>query len=150
MTRRAFSREKTNLGNGEVSVALSRNREYSDIDCTLAVKTSGDVFKKLNAAAVKQSLKNLVMTNAFEKPFQPNFGANIRILLFELMDEGDDYFVMRRLKRTIEDYEPRANVISVKVASSTGHPNHLAISIVFKVVNFRETYTLTTNLERLR
>ena len=129
MTRRAFTQEKSNLGRGEVSVTLSRNREYSDIDCTLAAKTGGDIFKKVNAAAVKQSLKNLVMTNTFEKPFRPEFGANLRGLLFELADEGTDYFVIERLKRIIEKQEPRADIIDIIISSALSIRNHIEITI---------------------
>lgn len=150
MTRRAFTQEKTNLGRGEVSVTLSRNREYSDIDCTLAVKTGGDIFKKVNAAAVKQSLKNLIMTNTFEKPFRPEFGANLRGLLFELADEGTDYFVIERLKRIVEEQEPRANILDIIVSTAQTIRNHIAITITFKVVNYQQTFSLTANLERLR
>lgn len=148
MTRRAFTQEKTNLGRGEVSVTLSRNREYSDIDCTLAVKTGGDIFKKVNAAAVKQSLKNLIMTNTFEKPFRPEFGANLRGLLFELADEGTDYFVIERLKRIVEEQEPRANILDIIVSTAQTIRNHIAITITFKVVNYQQTFSLTANLER--
>lgn len=150
MTRRAFTQEKTNLGRGEVSVTLSRNREYSDIDCTLAVKTGGDIFKKVNAAAVKQSLKNLIMTNTFEKPFRPEFGANLRGLLFELADEGTDYFVIERLKRIVEEQEPRANILDIIVSTAQTIRNHIAITITFKVMNYQQTFSLTANLERLR
>ena len=150
MTRRAFTQEKTNLGRGEVSVNLSRNREYSDIDCTLAVKTGGDIFKKVNAAAVKQSLKNLIMTNTFEKPFRPEFGANLRGLLFELADEGTDYFVIERLKRIVEEQEPRANILDIIVSTAQTIRNHIAITITFKVMNYQQTFSLTANLERLR
>jgi len=150
MTRRAFTQEKTNLGRGEVSVTLSRNREYSDIDCTLAVKTGGDIFKKVNAAAVKQSLKNLIMTNTFEKPFRPEFGANLRGLLFELADEGTDYFVIERLKRIMEEQEPRADILNIIVSNALEIRNHIAITITFKVVNYQQTFSLTANLERLR
>ena len=150
MTRRAFTQEKTNLGRGEVSVTLSRNREYSDIDCTLAVKTGGDIFKKVNAAAVKQSLKNLIMTNTFEKPFRPEFGANLRGLLFELADEGTDYFVIERLKRIVEEQEPRANILDIIVSNALEIRNHISITITFKVMNYQQTFSLTANLERLR
>ena len=61
MTRRAFAQETTNLGTNTVGV--SRQIQYSDIDLTLGVKPTGDVYKKLDAAAVRQSVKNLIMTN---------------------------------------------------------------------------------------
>ena len=62
MTRRAFAKEDGgNLETNNVSVSLKR--QYTDIDLTLAVKpTSGEVYKKINSASVKQAIKNLIMT----------------------------------------------------------------------------------------
>jgi len=69
---------------GSSSIIGSRTKVYKDIDLTFAAKPSGEIFKKTDAAAVKQAVKNLMLTNHFEKPFQPTFGANLRDLLFEL------------------------------------------------------------------
>ena len=78
---KAFSVED---GNQDTSTLRSRrNREYSDIDLSFLKSASGDVFKKTSAAAVKQSVKNLLMTNWGEKPFRPVFGGNLNDLLFE-------------------------------------------------------------------
>ena len=72
-TRRAFAQEDTDLNTA--SIASSRAKEYIDIDLTFQAKpTSGEIFKKKDAAAVKQAIKTLVMTNLLEKPFDPFFG----------------------------------------------------------------------------
>ena len=65
------------------SIVTTRNRKYSDLDLTFAARTTGDIFKKTDAAAVKQSVKTILQTNFGEKPFQPNFGADLRSRLFE-------------------------------------------------------------------
>ena len=90
------------------------------------------------------------MTNTFEKPFRPEFGANLRGLLFELADEGTDYFVIERLKRIVEEQEPRANILDIIVSTAQTIRNHIAITITFKVMNYQQTFSLTANLERLR
>ena len=82
--RNAFAVEDKNLS---VSTILtSRKVAYKDIDLTFKNKPSGEVFKKQEAAAVKQAVKNLLLTNYGEKPFNPDFGADLRSLLFELAD----------------------------------------------------------------
>jgi len=149
MTRRAYSQEDANLGTN--SVSISRKREYKDIDLTLAVKpTSGDVYKKLDAASVKQSVKNLIMTNQLEKPFRPKFGANIRSLLFELIDNNSDVLVRKRLFSAITRSEPRVRVLDIQVSYTDNYSNTLDTTITFKVLNSPEVFQITTNLARLR
>jgi len=150
MTRRAFSQEDGgNLGTNNVSV--SRKVQYKDIDLTLAVKpTSGDVYKKLDAASVKQAVKNLIMTNELEKPFRPNYGANLRELLFELADYGDDYIVEERIINSIQRFEPRAEIVDIRVSEVDGYKNTIDTTITFKILNTSEVVEFTTNLARLR
>jgi phage baseplate assembly protein W len=150
MTRRAFSQEDGgDLGTNNVSV--SRKVQYKDIDLTLAVKpTSGDVYKKLDAAAVKQAVKNLIMTNELEKPFRPNYGANLRDLLFELADYGDDYIIEERIINSIERFEPRAEIVDIRVSEVDGYKNTIDTTITFKILNTSEVVEFTTNLARLR
>ena len=120
MTRRAFAQEDINLGTN--SVEISRTRKYVDIDLTLSAKpTSKDIYKKNDAAAVKQAVKNLIMTNRLEKPFRPNFGGNIRSALFELADYGENFILTDQIASTIQRNEPRANGI--------GRPNNIWKSI---------------------
>ena len=150
MTRRAFSQEDGgDLGTNNVSV--SRKVQYKDIDLTLAVKpTSGDVYKKLDAASVKQAVKNLIMTNELEKPFRPNYGANLRDLLFELADYGEDYIIEERIINSIERFEPRAEIVDIRVSEVDGYKNTIDTTITFKILNTSEVVEFTTNLARLR
>ena len=77
MARYAYSREDQGDLNTS-TVKSARNKEHVDIDLNFTPKaTSGDIFKKTQLSAVKQSIKNLLMTNRLEKPFVANFGANI-------------------------------------------------------------------------
>ena len=80
MPTRAFSIEDGNIGNKTINTA--RNSFFSDIDLTFAKKGSGDVFKKQHAAAVKQAVRNLLLTNFSEKPFLPRFGGDLNSMLF--------------------------------------------------------------------
>ena len=77
MATRALSIEDANLRSTS-TVTTTQNKEYSDLDISLAVKdTTGDVYKKLSAESVKFAVKNLLLTNQGEKPFNPYYGGNL-------------------------------------------------------------------------
>ena len=59
-------------------------RNFSDIDLTfIANPVTGDLSKKYDENAVKQSIKNLVMTRNYERPFNSSIGSQIYNVLFE-------------------------------------------------------------------
>jgi phage baseplate assembly protein W len=140
----------TEDGNLSVSTLIgTRTRLYKDIDLTFANKTSGEIFKKESAAAVKQAVKNLMLTNYFEKPFQPLFGANLRELLFDLADDDAEEDVEERIINAISVFEPRAQALNV-TATATPDRNSIRVTVEFRVINTQETVTVTTVLARLR
>ena len=131
------------------SILTSRSKTYSDIDLSFAKKPSGDVYKKSDAAAVKQSVKNIVSTNRFEKPFQPNFGANITGLLFELATNRTSQMVRRQIEDVVYRYEQRAEILDIEVSDKVDQ-NTLKVKLTFKVVNTEEVVSITTTISRLR
>jgi len=146
--RRAFAQEDTNLQTA--SIATTREKQYTDIDLTFKAKpSSGEIFKKTDAAAVKQSVKTLVMTNLLEKPFRPRFGGNVRAQLFELADRGRSSIIRRNIIDNIQVFEPRAQVLDV-IVNLQPDSHSLDVTIKFKVVNTEEQVEFTTTLARLR
>jgi phage baseplate assembly protein W len=142
-----LSTEDGNLG---ISTLVgTRTKLYKDIDITFANKSSGEIFKKEDAAAVKQAVKNLMLTNYFEKPFQPLFGGNLREMLFDLADEDAEEDIEDRVKNAIGVFEPRAQVLNV-LAVSTPDRNEIKVTVEFRVINTQETVTVSTVLARLR
>ena len=107
MAVKAFSIEDGNLSG---SIISSRAKDYLDIDLTFTARPSGDIFKKQDAAAVRQSVKNLLLTSKGEKPFQPNFGANLNAALFSLDTEYDPEYIQDLMYDAITNNEPRARV----------------------------------------
>lgn len=146
-TTRFLSKEDGNLQ--QSSLITSRNKVYRDLDVTFAAKPSKEISVKKDAAAVKQAVKNLILTNYFEKPFQPFFGGNVRGLLFELADDVTAIEVEEQIASAITQYEPRAQIININVDSQPDR-NSIAVTVTFKVVNTQEIVTFTTNLSRLR
>jgi len=138
-------------GNPSVSTIIgSRSVQYKDIDLTFTSKSvSGEIFKKTEASAVKQAVKNLVMTNFAEKPFMPSFGANIQGLLFELADVDAEEKIENNIASAINRFEPRARTLQV-VANSNPDRNAVDVSITFQVVNTQEEVSLSIVLARLR
>lgn len=145
-TNRVLSREDGNL---ETSIILTRSRNYIDIDLAFEPKANGDIYKKKDAAAVKQSIKNLILTNHYEKPFQPRFGGNITSYFFELAYDETADEIRDDIIQAIEVYEPRAKIIDV-IVNVLPDQNSIAITIEFKVISTEELVTFTTTVSRLR
>lgn len=142
-----FSIEDGNLRSR--SLVTSRNKLYSDIDLTFAKKPSGDVYKKTDAAAVKQSIKNLMLTNIGEKPFNPYFGGGLSDLLFELADNDLNILLEDQIIAAIENWEPRAKLISI-VPNIQPDNNTARVKIVFQILNTSEEVVFETTVARLR
>jgi phage baseplate assembly protein W len=144
----------TKLAAEDVSLGLSsiigaRTKLYSDIDLTFAVKPSGEIFKKTDAAAVKQAVKNLMLTNGFEKPFQPLFGADLRALLFDLADDDAEEDIEERCINAISVFEPRAQALNVTAISNPDR-NSVSVVVEFRIINTDELVKFTSTLARLR
>ena len=123
-------------GNLSFSPRVTKKRIYSDLDLTFGARTTsdGDIFKKTDAASVKQSIKSLILTNRYEKPYRPAYGANVQGLLFELMDEDTGEEILNRVKQTISRYEPRAKILAIDVNASPDY-NKIFVNLEFRVVN---------------
>tara|TARA_R110000868_G_scaffold382366_1_gene648940 strand:- start:19701 stop:20144 length:444 start_codon:yes stop_codon:yes gene_type:complete len=147
MVTRAFAVEDGNLNTR--SLITTRNKLFSDIDLTFTVKPSGDLYKKTDAAAVKQAVKNILLTNQFEKPFQPTFGGNLSGLLFELVDNDTTWEIESVIKQALARFEPRALVKKV-ITNLKSDANSIGITVEFQVVNFEEIITVETTITRLR
>ena len=143
---RAFSIEDGTL---DKSIVSSRNVAYKDIDLTFSPKPAGDIFKKVDAAAVKQSVKNLLLTSRGEKPFNNFFGSNLNSALFALDTEFDPEFVQNLIFDAITNHEPRARVLSVTVQLKPEN-NTLDTTVKFQVVNTKEIVTVDVSLARVR
>lgn len=148
MVTRSLSIEDRFL-QGSTKITAIGQRKYSDIDLSFAKKRNGDIFTKTDVSAVKQAVKNLILTNRYEKPFNPFFGTNIRGLLFELASEFITYDIKEEIQRAVEVYEPRIRVIDV-TSEFTDNSNLLDVRLTFQVINTGEIVTIETEISRLR
>ena len=96
-----------------------RNKVFSDLDLDFDVHPN---TKKLNSLtgenAVVRSLKNLIYTNHYERPFHPEIGCNIRRSLFDNIMESTAITIQNQLSEVIENFEPRIKLVSVDVHAS--------------------------------
>jgi phage baseplate assembly protein W len=141
-----FSTEDNNLSQ---SIRVQRERKYSDLDLAFDARTTtdGDLYKKTDAAAVKQAVKNLLLTNRFEKPYRPDYGANLSSLLFELANEDVGEEIIEAVKGAIQRYEPRAKILDIKVTANL-NTNAIAVTIQFRVINTNAVDVLRVNLNQ--
>jgi phage baseplate assembly protein W len=132
--------------------ASSRStRLYRDIALSFETNAATkDVIVKKDVDAVKQSVKNLILTNHFERPFHPEIGSGITNLLFEPLDPITANSLSRVIGEVITNFEPRAQVVSVD-ARPNAEANSYEVTIDFRVINVPgELVSLTTMLERSR
>jgi len=131
---------------------ISRNvRQYRDLDLFFSRKNgTNDITKITDIEAVKRSIRNLVLTNFYEKPFHPEIGSGIRDMLFENMTPITAVVLARKVEDVIENFEPRARLISVRSLPNLDR-NEYKVTIEFFVVNApTELVDMTVFLEVLR
>lgn len=110
---------------------------------------SEDLALKRDEDAVKESIKNLILTDKGERLMQPLVGGNIRAMLFENNTPANIKIIQEQIKTTISEYEPRATLIDVTVQSAIDE-NTINVTIYFYINNNEQPITLTIFLERTR
>jgi phage baseplate assembly protein W len=134
----------------------SSTRQYSDLDLFFVRKSStSDVNKLMDIQAVKRSIRNLILTQYYEKPFHPEIGSGVRGALFELNTFVTSIILEQQVRNVIENFEPRAKLVSVLINESDfAQPSGAQgfdIRIDFTVLNIQEQVeTLNVLLERTR
>tara|TARA_B100001939_G_C16874858_1_gene588158 strand:+ start:615 stop:1004 length:390 start_codon:yes stop_codon:yes gene_type:complete len=92
------------------------SKSFRDFSLTFEKNAvTNDILSLKNEAAIKESVKNIVLYNFYEKPFDPFFGGNIIGLLFENSTPTMVLEVKSRIERAIEIYEPRVTAVSAVV-----------------------------------
>ena len=126
-------------------------RQYSDLDLFFGKKTSNaDIQKVTDVQAVKRSLRNLVQLNTYEKPFHPEIAGGVREMLFEPMSPILAAMIARKVEDVIENFEPRARLVSVRAIPDLDR-NAYEIIVEFYVVNTpTELVDISIMLDRLR
>ena len=114
---------------------------------------SGDVTMVTDVQDIKRSVRNLVLTNRFDKPFHPEIASHVRDLLFEPFTPITATLVRNRIEMVLENYEPRVSVTSVDIVDPQFQHmdnNSLNISINFTLRNDPNIQSVDILLERIR
>ena len=160
------------------TLVTKKQKFYKDVDLAFLPKIGavdsdgvrrGDVYKKVDVAAVIQSVSTILLTNKNEKPFLPDFGADLRTFLFESIEYYSESVVSAVVRNAIKKYEPRIRVEDViftdvgadkqvpKGATSLTYWNYgtegryaIMITVVGVILNTNETVSIDVNMNRLR
>ena len=124
-------------------------RWFTDIDVNMTLHPqTGDLVLKYDINAIKRSIRNLLTTNLFERPFKPSLGINLSGMLFELSTMGTDAVVLEQdIISLINRFEPRANVTNV---ISVLNGNNLDVTLYLTISNDPRPQELNITLQRVR
>lgn len=126
------------------------NRRFSDLDLNFtAHPIKKDVNKTVDAMAVINSIKNLILTNHYERLFQPDVGCNVRKLLFDNLDIITANAINREIEQTITNFEPRAKIEKISVRPDYDN-NTFTVNMEFYIINQTTPITIQFFLERAR
>tara|TARA_Y100000401_G_scaffold46924_1_gene36078 strand:- start:67 stop:498 length:432 start_codon:yes stop_codon:yes gene_type:complete len=131
---------------------ISRNvRQYRDLDLFFGRKPiSKDINIITDIENIKRAVKNLVLTNVYEKPFHPEIASGVRDMLFENMTPLTSIVLTKKVEDVIENFEPRVRLMSVSARPNLDR-NEYEMTIEFFIKNFPTTLiTVDVFLERLR
>lgn len=128
----------------------TNTRVFTDIDLNFRPHPlTGDIVKRTNDSAIKASVRNLVLTNNYERPFHSDIGAPLRRLLFELPSPLTKTMIEKSITDLLNTYEPRVVLTQVQVTYS--HDTYeVYVRIEYKIVNTSTQQTVEVTLERTR
>ena len=125
-------------------------RTYIDLDLDFTRHpVTNDVVKITDVEAVKRSVKNLINTQFYERPFHPELGCGVRDMLFENYTQMTGIFMRRKIEEVLRNYEPRANLSSIQVNEQMDR-NAIDVVVNFYVLNLPNPVSVTTTLQRIR
>ena len=125
-------------------------RTYVDLDLDFTRHpVTNDVVKITDVEAVKRSVKNLINTQFYERPFHPELGCGVRDMLFENYTPMTGIFMRRKIEEVLRNYEPRANLTSIQVNEQMDR-NAIDVVVNFYVLNLPNPVSVTTTLQRIR
>ncbi|ADO97978.1 base plate wedge subunit [Synechococcus phage S-SSM5] len=128
--------------------SVSRSRSFTDLAIGMARNANTkDVAVVKNDNAIKQAVRNLIMTTPGEKPFQPLVGSNISQLLFEPLDDFTEDAIRQEIINTINRFEPRVRLETVEVIGNFSR-NTFDVTVEYRIVGIPIVETIEFVLQR--
>jgi phage baseplate assembly protein W len=135
---------------GQISAIVSRRKQYADLDLSLIPHPNKkDIVPLTDVDAVRNAVKNLVLTSPYERPFNPDLGSRIKSLLFENSSPNTQFLLRTYITEVIRDYEPRVDQVYVGVEDDSDN-NAYYITVSFNVISINTTADIKLYLERIR
>ena len=140
--------QTTDITNQSKQVATSKSA-YIDLDVLFRKHPqTGDVVVRTDAEAVKRSVRNIILTNHYERPFKPGFGGSIRNLLFELNTDRKLRKAKNRIVNMIEVFEPRVRDVDVHIRNMDN--NEVSLQVSYAIINGLPNQSLDLTVTRAR
>jgi phage baseplate assembly protein W len=137
-------------GTSALNKSKRATRQYKDLDLSFGRNVvTNDVNKLTDVEAVKRSVRNLINTSHFERPFHPEMGSNVRAMLFEPMTPLTALNLQRKVQEVLVNFEPRIRLVQV-LARPDIDRNAYDLRIMFYVIGTPQPVVVETFLERLR
>lgn len=132
------------------TVNIDSTRTFRDLDLNFTIHPiRKDINVHKNEYAIINSVKNLILTNFYERPFQPEIGSNVRRLLFDNIDTIIAAQLERAIEETILNFEPRVSISNI-TAVPRPDENKYSIQLEFFVINNSSPISINFFLERIR
>ena len=127
-----------------------KTRQFADFNLLFTAHPSTrDITFKTDEDAVKASIRNLISTNNYERPFHPEIGCQIYGLLFENLNPLTLQVMKQTVIDVIDKFEPRAVVLDVLINDSIDK-NSIDVDVIFRLVNSEKPVTIKTAITRAR
>ena len=133
-----------------MAINISRDPDYSDLDLDFQINPiTGDINRLVGGDAIKRSIRNLIFTNYYDRPFRSYIGSNIRNIMFENANPFTASQLRIAITDVINNFEPRVNIIDIEVNDQL-EENAVNVTLIFSIVNTTRPITLDLALERTR
>lgn len=145
-----YTGDKQISGNLEQAKVVSRKKPWRDLDLSLKIHPiRKDIIPLKDDAAIKNAVRNLLVSNFYERPFQDDLGANLRGLLFEPAGIITTIQLRDSIRRVLNKYEPRIAVTSIDI-TDLSQDNSYKIKVKFKIKEYDSAEAVEIILRRLR
>lgn len=129
---------------------INRQPDYSDLDLDFfAHPTTKDVQRKTGEEAIKRSVRNLIFTRYYERPFRSEIGSDVPALLFENFTPFTEIMVKNAITDVLKEYEPRIDLTEVTVSTDPDE-NGFNVKVQYIILNRNAPAVISMFLERIR
>lgn len=132
------------------TITTNKTRTFTDLDLTFSANpNTHDIYRLYDENAIKRSVRNLLLTNNYERKFHSEIGCQIRALLFEPASPLLNTLLKRVIINTLSEFEPRVKVTDIRINSEVDN-NAVYVTLEFGIVNTNKQITMDIVLERSR